>query len=133
MTRKHMIVALALAIAAAAVFTSSAGAMARIDNGATGTPLVKKYVSNGYGGVKAVYVAPDYQSSVSTQAETSTPIFRDQPDGLLPRNETSQVSVANGSSVDWSEIALGFAFGLALAMLGALGILALQRTVRTQH
>lgn len=69
----------------------------------------------------------------SSSASTGTPIFRDTPDGLLPR-DTVTVSVASGSSVDWSEIALGFSFGLGLAMLAALGVLAMQRTgaFRTQ-
>jgi hypothetical protein len=164
MNRKNTITALVVAIATAAVFTSSAAAMAKIDNGAVGSATEMTWVSNGHGGVKAVPVeraseipylsqgfgvtreAPAIQRSAEipylshgvsitreAPAAEGTPIFRDQPDGLLPRGETVEVSVAAGSSVDWSEILMGFGFGLGLAMLGALGVLALRhRTLRTQ-
>jgi len=144
MTATKTILTLVAAIATAALFTSSAAAMARADNGATGTPQEYEWVSNGYGGVKAVplervseipYLSHGHGITREAPSEsTSTPIFRDAPDGLLPRGQEAQVSVAStGLSVDWSEIALAVAFGLLLAMLGAVGALSLrQRTLRTQ-
>jgi hypothetical protein len=79
------------------------------------------YLSHGYGITREAPVQ-------------ATPIFRDQPDGAgLTRGGTVEVSLASSSSVDWSEVAMGFGFGLALAVLGALSLLTLrQRTLRTQ-
>lgn len=190
MNRRNRIMIVVAAFATAAVFTAGAAAMARIDNGATGTveyewvsngyggveqivvqpassiPYLShgvgitreaspselmasqssdrrafEWVSNGYGGVEKVAAAPEIpylshgvgitRELPTTVAASTEPIFRDQPDGLLPR-EPVEVAAASGTSIDWNEVALGFGFGLALAMLGALGVLALQRTVRTQ-
>lgn len=141
MTRRNTILIIAAAVATAAVFTSSAAAMARADNGATGTPQEFQWVSNGYGGVKAVpvervseipYLSHGYGVTREAPAQSSTPIFRDTPDGLLPRGQATEVAVAGGSSVDWSEVAIAVAFGLLLAMIGAAGALGLrQRTLRT--
>jgi hypothetical protein len=164
MNRRNRTTAILVAIATAAVFTSSAAGMAKMDNGAVGDRSEMTWVSNGFGGVKLAPVeraseipylshgygitreAPALQRSVEipylshgvgitrdVPAQQSTPIFRDEPDGAgLVRGET-EVSVAAGSSVDWSEIAMGFGFGLALALLGALSVLVLrQRTLRTQ-
>jgi hypothetical protein len=98
------------------------------------------YLSHGVGITREAETAlsvsrqgPMDRAHANSTASTGTPIFRDTPDGLLPR-DTVTVSVASSSSVDWSEVALGFSFGLGLAMLGALGVLVLQRTrtVRTQ-
>jgi hypothetical protein len=165
MNRRNRTTAILVAFATAAVFTSSASALAKIDNGAVGDRSEMTWVSNGNGGVKLAPVeraseipylshgygitreAPAPQRSVEipylshgvgitreAPAQQSTPIFRDQPDGAgLVRGET-EVSVAAGSSVDWSEVVMGFGFGLALAMLGALSVLALRHrtTLRTQ-
>jgi hypothetical protein len=54
MSRRTKITTLVVAIATAAVFTSSASGMARADNGAYGTVQEQEWVSNGNGGVKAV-------------------------------------------------------------------------------
>jgi hypothetical protein len=165
MSRNTKITTLVVAIATAAVFTSSASGMARADNGAYGTVQEMEWVSNGHGGVKAVpaqttseipYLshgvgitreAPGIQPrgveipylshgvGITREAPLqATPIFRDQPDGAgLTRGGTVEVSLASSSSVDWSEVAMGFGFGLALAVLGALSLLTLrQRTLRTQ-
>jgi hypothetical protein len=59
---------------------------------------------------------------------------RDIADGAtLARGSSVEVSLASSSSVDWSEVAMGFGFGLALALIGALSLLTLRnRTLRTQ-
>jgi hypothetical protein len=66
--------------------------------------------------------------------QQSTPIFRDTADGAtLARGSSVEVSLASSSSVDWSEVAMGFGFGLVLAVIGALSLLTVrQRTLRTQ-
>lgn len=182
MSRRTTFTTLVVAVATAAVFTSSAAGMVRADNGAYGTVQELEWVSNGYGGVKAVPVekaseipylsqgvgitraAPSETSSVAqgfgitraapgaqqateipylshgvgitreAPALQAEPIFRDVPDGAgLTRGEPVSVSLAESSSVDWSEVAMGFGFGLVLAMLGALSLLMLRnRTLRTQ-
>lgn len=80
------------------------------------------YLSHGYG--------------VTRMAPTQgMPVIRDKADGAtLQRGFTADVSVASSSSsVDWSEVATGFGFGLLLAVLGAASLLMLrQRTLRTQ-
>ena len=117
--------------------------MARADNGAYGTVQELEWVSNGYGGVKAVpvekaseipYVSQGFGITREAPALQAEPIFRDVPDGAgLTRGEQVSVSLAESSSVDWSEVAMGFGFGLVLAMLGALSLLMLRnRTLRTQ-
>jgi hypothetical protein len=162
MTRTTKITTLIVAVATAAVFTSSASGMARADNGAYGTATEMEWVSNGNGGVKQVpalkasnipylshgvgitrevpgvtteipYLSHGYGLTREAPVQ-ATPIFRDQPDGAgLTRGGTVEVSLASSSSVDWSEVAMGFGFGLALAVLGALSLLTLrQRTLRTQ-
>jgi hypothetical protein len=163
MTRRNRTTALFAAVATAAVFTSSATAMARIDNGAVGSRADMTWVSNGNGGVKQVPVeraseipylshgygitreAPALQRSVEIPYLShgvgitrpapvqATPIFRDQPDGAELTRGGTEVSVAAGSSVDWSEVAMGFGFGLALAMLGALSVLALRQRTISAH
>lgn len=162
MTRTTKITTLIVAVATAAVFTSSASGMARADNGAYGTAQEMEWVSNGHGGVKQVpalkasnipylshgvgitrevpgvtteipYLSHGY--GITREApQQSMPIFRDVPDGAaLTRGGTVEVSLASSSSVDWSEVAMGFGFGLALAVLGAVSLLTLrQRTLRTQ-
>jgi hypothetical protein len=185
MTRTTKITTLIVAVATAAVFTSSASGMARADNGASGTAVEMEWVSNGNGGVKQVpalqasnipYLSHGYgitreapaiqQRSVEIPylshgvgitrevpgitteipylshgygvtreaPQQSMPIFRDVPDGAaLTRGGTVEVSLASSSSIDWSEVAMGFGFGLVLALLGAVSLLTLrQRTLRTQ-
>jgi len=165
MSRRTTFTTLVVAVATAAVFTSSAAGMVRADNGAYGTVQELEWVSNGYGGVKAVPVEKASETSSVAQgfgitrtapgAQQATeipylshgvgitreapalqaePIFRDVPDGAgLTRGEQVSVSLAESSSVDWSEVAMGFGFGLVLAMLGALSLLMLRnRTLRTQ-
>ena len=79
------------------------------------------YLSHGYG--------------VTRQApQQSMPVLRDTADGAtLARGSSVEVSLASSSSVDWSEVAMGFGFGLALAVIGALSLLTVRnRTLRTQ-
>jgi hypothetical protein len=159
---RRTIITLVAAVATAAVFTGSASGMARADNGAYGTAPKMEWVSNGHGGVKAVpaleasnipylshgvgitrevpgvtteipYLSHGF--GITRQApQQSTPIFRDTADGAtLARGSSVEVSLASSSSVDWSEVAMGFGFGLALAVIGALSLLTLrERTLRTQ-
>lgn len=162
MTRTTKITTLIVAVATAAVFTSSASGMARADNGAYGTATEMEWVSNGNGGVKQVpalkasnipylshgvgitrevpgitteipYLSHGY--GITREApQQSMPIFRDVPDGAaITRGAPVEVSLASSSSVDWSEVAMGFGFGLVLALLGAVSLLTLhRRTLRTQ-
>jgi hypothetical protein len=143
MSRRTTFTTLVVAVATAAVFTSSAAGMVRADNGAYGTVQELEWVSNGYGGVKAVpvdkaseipYLSQGVGITREAPALQAEPIFRDVPDGAgLTRGEPVSVSLAESSSVDWSEVAMGFGFGLVLAMLGALSLLMLRnRTLRTQ-
>jgi hypothetical protein len=167
MTRTTKITTLIVAVATAAVFTSSASGMARADNGAYGTATEMEWVSNGNGGVKQVpalkasnipylshgfgitreapaiqqrsveipYLSHGYGITRQAPAQAQgMPVFRDVPDGAgLTRGGTVEVSLASSSAVDWSEVAMGFGFGLALAVLGAVSLLMLrQRTLRTQ-
>jgi hypothetical protein len=154
MSRKTKITTLFVAVATAAVFTSSASGMARMDNGAYGNGGVAgeaavdtsniPYLSHGVGITR---VAPalsqpsaeipylSHGVGITREAPTqATPILRDKADGAtLQRGFTAEVSVASSSSVDWSEVATGFGFGLLLAALGAASLLMLrQRTLRTQ-
>jgi hypothetical protein len=173
MSRKTKITTLFVAVATAAVFTTSASGMARMDNGAYGNGGVAgeaaldtsniPYLSHGFGITRA---APQASQSVeipylshgvgitrevpgittevpylshgvgiTREAPTqATPILRDTADGAtLQRGFTAEVSLASSSSVDWSEVATGFGFGLLLAALGAASLLMLrQRTLRTQ-
>ena len=133
MSRKTKITTLFVAVATAAVFTASAsGIGARMDNGA--------YGNGGVAGEAAVDTSNipylSHGVGITREAPTqATPIFRDTADGAtLQRGFTVEVSVASSSSsVDWSEVATGLAFGLLLAALGATSLLMLrQRTLRTQ-
>jgi hypothetical protein len=153
MSRKTKITTLFVAVATAAVFTSSASGMARMDNGAYGNGGVAgeaavdtsniPYLSHGVGITR---VAPalsqpsaeipylSHGVGITREAPTqATPILRDKADGAtLQRGFTAEVSLASSSSVDWSEVATGFGFGLLLAALGAASLLMLrQRTLRT--
>jgi hypothetical protein len=154
MSRKTKITTLVVAVATAAVFTSSASGMARMDNGAYGNGGVAgeaavdtsniPYLSHGIGitreapAVSQRSVEIPYLShgvGITREAPTQvTPILRDKADGAtLQRGFTTEVSVATSSSVDWREVATGFGFGLLLAALGAASLLMLrQRTLRTQ-
>jgi hypothetical protein len=154
MSRKTKITTLFVAVATAAVFTSSASGMARMDNGAYGNGGVAgeaavdtsniPYLSHGIGitreapAVSQRSVEIPYLShgvGITREAPTQvTPILRDKADGAtLQRGFTTEVSVATSSSVDWREVATGFGFGLLLAALGAASLLMLrQRTLRTQ-
>ena len=166
MSRKTKITTLFVAVATAAVFTSSASGMARMDNGAYGNGGVAgeaaldtsniPYLSHGVGITR---VAPQASQGFGitriapalSQTSVEIPYLarrRHHPRG--PRRQrrssatrltarpcsagfTTEVSVASSSSVDWSEVATGFAFGLLLAALGAASLLMLrQRTLRTQ-
>jgi hypothetical protein len=148
--------ALFAAIATAAVFTGSAAAMAKMDNGATGGITVQPrvweqayqssaeipYLSQGVGitreapGITTEVPYLSHGIGVTREAPAqSTPVLRDKPDGAeLSRGGAVEVSLASSdSSIVWSEVLTGFGFGLALALLGALGVLALrQRTFRMQ-
>ena len=189
MSRKTKITTLFVAVATAAVFTSSASGMARMDNGAYGNGGVAgeaaldtsniPYLSHGFGitreapqasqgfGIKRIAPALSQRSveipylshgvgitrevpGITTevpylshgigitreapQATQGLPVYRDTADGAtLQRGFTAEVSLASSSSVDWSEVATGFGFGLMLAALGAVSLLMLrQRTLRTQ-
>jgi hypothetical protein len=168
MSRKTKITTLFVAVATAAVFTSSASGMARMDNGAYGNGGVAgeaaldtsniPYLSHGFGitreapqasqgfGIKRIAPAlsqrsveiPYLSHGVGITREVpqqATPITRDTADGAtLQRGFTAEVSLASSSSsVDWSEVATGFGFGLLLAALGAVSLLMLrERTLRTQ-
>jgi hypothetical protein len=169
MSRKTKITTLFVAVATAAVFTSSASGMARMDNGAYGNGGVAgeaavdtsniPYLSHGFGitreapqasqGFGITRIAPAVaERSVEIpylshgvgitrevpQATQGLPVYRDTADGAtLQRGYTAEVSLASSSSsVDWSEVATGFGFGLLLAALGAASLLMLrQRTLRT--
>ena len=169
MSRKTKITTLFVAVATAAVFTSSASGMARMDNGAYGNGGVAgeaaldtsniPYLSHGFGitreapqasqgfGIKRIAPALSQRSveipylshgvgitREAPQATQGLPVYRDTADGAtLQRGFTAEVSLASSSSVDWSEVATGFGFGLMLAALGAVSLLMLrQRTLRTQ-
>ena len=167
MSRKTKITTLFVAVATAAVFTSSASGMARMDNGAYGNGGVAgeaaldtsniPYLSqrrhhtrgpSGFAGLRhhahCAGPQPDLRrdpvppctasASPARLPTQATPIVRDTADGAtLQRGFTAEVSVASSSSVDWSEVATGFGFGLLLAALGAASLLMLrQRTLRTQ-
>jgi hypothetical protein len=154
MSRKSKITTLFVVVATAAVFTSSASGMARMDNGAYGNGGVAgeaaldtsniPYLSHGIGitreapAVSQRSVEIPYLShgvGITREAPTqATPVLRDKADGAtLQRGFTTEVSLASSSSVDWSEVATGFAFGLLLAAVGAASLLMLrQRTLRTQ-
>jgi hypothetical protein len=167
MSRKTKITTLFVAVATAAVFTTSASGMARMDNGAYGNGGVAgeaaldtsniPYLSHGVGitreapqasqGFGITRIAPalsqpsveipylSHGVGITREAPTqATPILRDKADGAtLQRGYTAEVSLVSSSSVDWSEVATGFGFGLLLAAFGAVSLLMLrQRTLRTQ-
>jgi hypothetical protein len=76
MNRRNRTTALVVAIASAAVFTSSAAAMAKMDNGAVGDRSEMTWVSNGNGGVE---LAPVERASEIPYLSHGVGITREAP------------------------------------------------------
>jgi hypothetical protein len=138
--------ALVLGFATAAILAPAAGArfVDELPDGYVPAVEAELALVGGSGGVTPTNLARAYEpryegvakpDGYQPQLRGNEPlIIRDGPDGWVPNRgiETATVAAA-GSSIDWDQVASGFALGILLAALAAVVLFMARRRMRVAH
>ena len=133
---RNFVKALALSLAAAAVFTGSASAHVR-DNAASQLGSGVSYQPDGYQPQLQVHAEGVAQpDGYQPQLRGDQPlIIRDTPDGFQPQTRSVEVAqvTAGSDGFAWDGVAIGFGLGVVLAMACALMFAAARNRNRVAH